>query len=266
MYKEEIAGIIIAFVFYILSYYSYLENIEFLQVASTFLAGAFTTYTIQHRLQVESEKRRIKRENDIIMRDKIYGPIFREMNKGLESVGSALRPGWEVTQALEKTMNHYLFHKIEPSLKGKLRALLDRFDKYDTIHHATLTMVLRAIKDVVNKTHNIDISVQVGVVRLRLELQDMTVDEIYLEQALLQEMIPAEFVRTVKDRWGENTTAEVSISGTKKTLRDFELLYEAVLNMVRQEQLFQEEKKQRKILKEELEAFLEQIKPHVGVA
>lgn len=243
MYREEIVGTITAIVFYILSCYSYLENIEFLQVASTFLAGAFTTYTVQHRLQVESEKRRIKRENDMIMRDKIYGPIFREMNVGLESVGSALRPGWEVTQALEKTMNHYLFHKVGPGLKSRLRALLDRFEKYDTIRHATQTMVLRAIKDVVNKTHNIDISVQVGVVVLRLELQDMTVDSIYLEQALLQEMIPAEFVGTVKGRWGENTTVEVSIGGTKKTLSDFESLYEAVLNMVRQEQLFQEEKK-----------------------
>jgi hypothetical protein len=61
-------------------------NIGFFQLVFPYLAGALTTYVIQHRLQMESEKRENQRQNYELMRDKIYGPIFQGTSVLLEKV------------------------------------------------------------------------------------------------------------------------------------------------------------------------------------
>jgi len=265
MSREDLVGVMGTVLSSFFAALGFLWNIGLLQLLFSFMAGAFATYAVQRRLQVESDKRRIRRENAITMRDKIYGPIFRDMNGVLENVGSTPQPSWEIKEDLERAMSHYLFHRMGRDLKNRLDALLDRLEKYDTIRRATETMILGVIKDAVAKNHKVDIGIQVGVVQLRLELVNMTVDSIYLEQALLQEKTPTEFVEKAKKRWGENITVETRVAGTKTNLSDFKVLYRVVLDKVSREQLYQEEKKQRKALVSELEAFLEKIKVHVDI-
>lgn len=264
MFKEEIIGILSAIVSYTLAYYGFLEQVEFLQFAFSFLAGAFTTYVFQHRLQVEFEKRRIKREDVITMREKIYGPIFRMMNKILENLELVERPEWEVTRKLEEMKTDYLFYNMNRDLKSKFYTLVNRLDKYEGIYHATQTMILKEIRDAVKKAHSLDVSVSLGQVWLRLEIDDITVDSITLERALLQGIHPNEFIRANEKEW-EDMTIEVTIRGQSKNISDFESLYKKVLDKIEGEPLYREEKKQRRSLVKELKIFLDQIKTFITV-
>lgn len=265
MFKEEIIGILGAFVTYILAYYGFLEQVGFLQFLSSFLAGAFTTYVFQHRLQVELEKRKIRREDAITMRDKVYGPIFREMSEVLESVEQVKRPQWGITGKLEEIKNDYLFYNMSRDLKSKFYALVDRWGKYERIYHATEIMVLKEIKDAIKKVHSLDVSESSGLGWLRLEIGDIMFDSITLEQALLQGIPPNDFIRKQKKEWGEDMTIKVRIGGQNKNISDFESLYEKVLDEIKGELLYREEKKQRQALVEELEIFLDQIKAFITV-
>ena len=267
MFKEEILGLLGAIITFALAYYGYREQVEFLQFFSSFLAGAFTTYVVQHRLQIESEKRKTKRGDAITMRDKVYGPIFREMSKVLEGLELVERPEWEITSELEEMKTEYLFYNMRRDLKNKFYTLVERLDKYQTIYSATQTLLLRKMKEVVKKSYKMDISVSLGQVYLHLEkVKDaIIVGSITLEQAIMQRVHPNDFIKAKKKVWGEDIFIEVSIKRQKKNIGDFESLYATVLKEMETEPLFREEEKQRQALVKELEIFLDQIKAFITV-
>jgi len=225
------------------------------------LVGVGITYFVN----VRTQKRAWKRENALTMRDRVYGPIFREISVILEDVESVQRPDWTATQKLDETMGNYLFYKIEQNLKNKLYALLDRYEKYQKIYSATEKKVLEVIRNAVIKEHKIPIQSGSSQVILRLEIEGLMVDSIALEQTLMQRVSPLEFVERVKKEFGEGVTIDVTIGGTKKNLTDFEGLYIATLNILEKETLFTEELKQRKALLKKLDAFLEEIKVFIDL-
>jgi len=267
MFKEEIIGIAAAIATYIFAYYGFLEQIEFLQFISSFLAGVFTTYVFQHRLQIEGEKRKIKREDAITMRDVVYGPIFREMNEILESMELGKSPEWEITSRLKEMKTHYLFYNMKRDLKNKFYTLAEKLDKYQTIYSSTQTLVLLKIREVVEKFHDIDVGRGMGQVRLRLELvkDAIGLGSIILDEAVLQGTKPSDFIRTKKEEWGDDISIEVRVGGKSKELSDFESLYENVLSEMEGEPLFREGKKQRQALVKELEMFLGKIEEFITV-
>src|SRR3972149_8380569 len=124
--KGEIAGASVAAVSSILAILSYIWNLGVLQSIFGFMAGAFITYVVQHRLQIESEKRKKEREHAILMRDKVYGLIFMEVSKILENVklGKTVLTidNW---QNLTTIMSHYLYFTVESDLKTRLSTLLE---------------------------------------------------------------------------------------------------------------------------------------------
>lgn len=265
--KAEIIAIALALIIYLLAYYGLQEQIEFLPPILFFLAGAFTTAVIQHRFQVEFEKRKIKREDAITMRDKIYGPIFREMSKSLESVESGEGPKWDNIEELKEMMrNNFFFFKIRPDLKTRFYALVERLEKYHRIHSATVTLVLHKIKDAVAKFHKRDISVSLNLVRLSLDMVKgaIQLDSINLEQTILKRIPPSDFIKTAKEVW-KDAVVNVWIAGGGKKISDFEALHKTVLDEMEKELLCQTEKKERNSLIEELETFLNQIKDFITV-
>jgi len=127
----------------------YLWSIGFIQLMFSFLAGSFSTYLIQHRLQVESEKRRIYREHEILMRDTVYGPLFQAMNQILERLEDIRRPD-EGTydknpmKGIEKVMEHYLFRLSENELRNEVSQIYDDLVEYrDALQRAE-----RAVYDI----------------------------------------------------------------------------------------------------------------------
>jgi len=225
--------------------------------------GAGIAYYVQSRTQ----NRAWKREDAITMRDKVYGPIFREMNEILESMELVQSPNWEITSKLEKMRTQYFFYNMRRDLKDKFYTLTERLEKYQTIYSATHTLVLRQIREAVEKSHKIDIGVSSGQVRLGLEIlkEAIEVGSITLEQAILQKTRPSDFIKSKKEEWREDLFTEVRIGGQLRDLNNFESLYEDVLNEIKEEPLYQEEEKQRKFLVEELKTFLNQIKAFIAV-
>ena len=227
------------------------------------LIGAGITYFVQTKTQA----RAWKRENALTMRDKVYGPIFREMNEILESMELGKSPEWEITSRLKEMKTQYLFYNMRRDLKNKFYTLAEKLDKYQTIYSSTQTLVLHKIREAVEKFHHIDVGIGMGQVRLRLELlkDAIGLGSITLDEAILQGTNPSDFIRTKKKDWGEDIFIEVRVGGKSKELSDFESLYENVLSEMEGEPLYREEKKQRQVLVEELKMFLNQIKNFITV-
>ncbi len=99
-------------------YGQFLWNIGALQIVFSFLAGAFTTYVVQRRLQMESEKRKRKRTRAITLRKSIFGPIFVGLNEILERVKSVQYLPREISEDLERVKTHYLYFTIKKELRN----------------------------------------------------------------------------------------------------------------------------------------------------
>lgn len=266
MSKDDIVGIFGAVLSSVFATLGFLWSIGVLQLIFSFLAGSFTTYVIQRRLQMESEKRKISRENAIVMRDTIYGPIFKDLSEILESVKLVDRWDWDILGDLKGIRTHYLFFTISQDLKNKLSELLNRVEKYQTILIATETMLQNIVREETKKVYHVDVGFDARGIRLSLLIGEITVSEITLQQILFLDIAPKDFVRTETEKWGKGILVKVSIRGEKSdNLSDFESLYKLVLPKIGKEPLYTEERKQRARLINELEAFLEQIKVFVNL-
>jgi len=267
MSKDDIIGIFGAALSSVFATLGFLWSIGALQLIFSFLAGSFTTYVVQRRLQMESERRKIEREDAITMRDKVYGPIFREMSEILESMELGKDPDWEITSRLKEMKTQYLFYNMRRDLKNKFCTIAEKLDKYQTIYSSTQTLVLRKIKEAVKKFHDMDVSVGLGRVRLELELvkDAIGLGSITLEEVILQGIKPSDFIRTKKKEWGEDISIDIRVGGKSKELSDFESLHKNVLSEMEGEPLYRAEKKQRQALVEELEMLLDQIKDFITV-
>jgi len=262
MSKDEVIGILGTFLSGILALIGFLWSIGALQLIFSFLAGSFSTYVVQHRLQIESEKRKIRRENAILMRDNIYGPIFKEISKILEGV--ELVQNWYL-ENLKGIMAHYLFFTVKQNLKTKLSELLDRVEKYGKIRWTTELMVQDIMRKEIEKSYQVDIGSDMYAAILRLLIGKPMVSAITLKETLFRDIAPKDFMRTETEKWGEGISVEVTIGGRQKSLSDFESLHEHVLHEIEKESLYIEEKKQRIRLINELEKFLDQIKAFINL-
>jgi len=152
-------------------------------------------------------------------------------------------PDWQIIGKLKEMRTQYLFHNMRRDLKDRFYTLAERLDKYQTICDSTQTLVLRKIKEAVEKSHQMDVGVSLGRVRLGLEIvkDAIRVGSITLEQAILQGIRPSDFIGTKRKEWGEDLFIEVRIGGQQKNIGDFDLLYENVLDEIEKEPLCQAE-------------------------
>lgn len=263
--RDDIVGILGAVLSTIFAALGFLWSIGFLQLIFTFLTGSFATYVVQHRLQTESEKREIKRENALEMRDEIYGPIFMELSKILENVEEVRASEWGPSEKLKGIMADYLFFTIREDLKRRLSELIDRISKYETIRRAAQLMVQKNIRKELESQHQIDIGGNEDTPDISLRIGVMRVASITLMQVLFRDIKPREFVRLETQKWGTGVTVEVGIVGERSySMDEFESIYSNVMSAIEGESLFREERKQRILLIDGLKAYLKEIQPFVN--
>ena len=265
MSKEDIAGALGAILSWIATTASFLWNMGALQLVFSFLAGAFTTYIVQHRLQIASEKRRIKRENAIQMRDTIYGPIFEELSIILEHVETVGPLGWEAEDNLKNVMTHFLFFTIERKLKNKLEELLDMLEKYQNIRRATELKLQNVIKTEIEKACQVDIGTVESTPNISLKVEKIHVAWISLIGIILQGITPQDFIRKEKEKWGENVAIEISMGANKRSMNDFEMVYDLVLREIENEYIYLEERAQKSRIIKELQSYLEKVRVFVDL-
>jgi hypothetical protein len=267
MDRELGIGIAIVVVSVLLDYLAFVLKIEFMQFVLTFLAGSFATYVVQHKLQAESEKRESRRKSVLVMRNRIYGPLFMTLSDILEDVGRSLRDTWYIeSKDLDYIAGHYLFYTIRRALKDKLLEIKDRIDKYQKIHFAAQAVLIKEAREQARQTYKVDIGQAQNNAFLRLQIGETMTNSTTIEQLLFQRMSPSEFVEAEIKKWGNTLTVEVPIGGRNIDLDSFDRFYSDVLHIVEGNSLFQEEKRQRQALIAELDAYLWQIKPHVTSA
>lgn len=263
MSKEDTIGILGAGLSSFFAIFGFLWNIGAIQFVSSFLAGSFTTYVIQHRLQMEAEKRKTERENAIVMRDTIYGPIFMELSKILEEAKQGRRLEYPPSNALKGVMDHYLFYSIGEELKNRLYEILARIEKYERIYSA----VYYKFNDVINKRfkENYNVNLSPSELTLRVQLDVIMVDAISLTEILFKGITPENFLENAIKKYGQNTVIDISQVIMGNNIDTFNSFYKLVLDDVEKEVLYKEEKDQRTYLISELEGFRDQIKVFINV-
>jgi len=118
----------------IMAAFSWLWNIGFLQLLFSFLTGSLATYLVQARLQDRTEKRQAARQNFMLMREVIYGPLFREINQIDENLKSFEKPQFGEIDGIRR--NH-LYFVIAEDLRKLINDFCERIRRYMIIDEAT---------------------------------------------------------------------------------------------------------------------------------
>jgi hypothetical protein len=268
MHREEIIGIALAVFVIILTILSYYWNFDIGKFLFTFLAGVFTTCVIQNRLQWETEKREVKRQNFNLMRGRVYGPILKNISLLLKSVRDAeYFSGLDGEEGIDKIRSGYLFYAVENKLRKELSELLDKHEKYNRVLGATAGALQDAIKGETEKTLKIDIGSDARQVAIRLEVGKIYFASLTLFQAILLEISPQDFVKTEREKWGRNMLLTPRFFPRPEifNMNMYESIYASVFNKMKNEPLFVEEKKMRMNLSVQIEKYLEDIKPYVSL-
>lgn len=240
-------------------------NGDVLTLGATLL-GAFVGGVIGFVGAYLVQKQRFSRENVIEMRDKIYGPIFMDISRILENVRLFQNPNSSSEENLKEIMDDYLFFTTKQDLKSKLSRLMDRLDKYQRVRYAAEEKFGDIAREIVKTTFKVDIGSDVSQISLRILIGKVMASGITLKEVVFRELSPKDFAGEEKKKWGNDIQIDVrNLSEKGNSLDGFESLYTLVLRKSRKESLYMEEKKQRILLIQELENFLEQIKPYVNL-
>jgi hypothetical protein len=100
-----------------------------------------------------------------------------------------------------------------------------------------------------------------------LEIGNGFVSELTLFQAVLLETSPKEFIKAEREKWGPSVILGLNFYPKSQDIyiNKFELLFGSVLNKVKNEPIFIEEKKMRENLKLQMEKYLKEIMPFVNL-
>jgi hypothetical protein len=239
---------------------------EYLTIVATLL-GAVIGGIIGFAGAYLVERQRFKKERVLEMRDKIYGPMFRETNEILEALKSFEGSYYNDLQNLKGLRNDYLFFTIGQDLKKRWFELMDRLGKYQTVRYATEINLDDAAKQYVEETFRISFTGSSGGAEnnyLRLLKGKPMASALNLKCAIFLKLAPQDFIK--KEKWGEGMQVDASLTGVPRamnTLEEFETMYGAMLAKMEKDPYYLEEKEQRIHLIKELESFLGQIEPFV---
>jgi len=252
----------------------YLWSLGLLQLLFSFLAGSFSTYLIQHRLQIESEKRRIFREHRILMRDKIYGPLFQAMNQALELLEDVKRPDLGTydknpLKVIQEVMDHHLFRLTEEKLRNNVSQLYDELVGYREVlqraERAIYDLAHSKFTEVYTKEFNI-VTVDPQHVVFHLNDHGITIKYVRLIDAILKRTNPLKLFQEAMAGL-ENPTIEVFVDhGYKvKDLKKLGEVYEEVEQLAWKENRLLAHEKQRKKTIDALRSIVPELEKRIVV-
>jgi hypothetical protein len=214
------------------------------------LAGA---YLVQRQV--------LKREDIREMRTKIYGPMFMEMSRIEKAVKSFQSSYAASEESLKMLKDEYLFFTIGDDLKDSFYGVMNRLEKYQQVNRAALIML--------NKVGHLDVmntsgyNISVNSVFLDLLIGETTASSLDLSTAIFLRLVPQDFIKREKEKWGQNSQVMAKFSGVKTSLEDYESLYVSIQAKMEKEPLYQEEIIQRMKLIAEIELLLDKVKGFV---
>jgi hypothetical protein len=262
--KEDLVGGISALVSALAATLGYLWNIGFIQLIFSFLAGSFSTYLIQHRLQIESENRRIAREHGILMRDSIYGPLFKALNQALDWIGD-FRDVYDKNPLIDITgiMENHLYRLVDEGLRSEIWQVYDGLLKYGNLlaraKRAVYDLALSRLKESYPNVKNTD----PRQTYFFLNEHGMTVKTISFETAILKRSDP---IKTFQKAMGdlEDPAIEVIMDQERSNdLKKISQVYAEIEQVAWKENRLLELEKTRKELTDALRKVIPRLEDRI---
>ena len=239
---------------------AWLWNTGPLQLLFSFLTGSFATYLVQARLQDRVEKRRIKRENFLEMRDAIYGPLFKAMNRihgVLESSSGELE-----VEEIEKVMAHYLYFMVSEELRKIIETFASRIKRYLIIQGATEGVADKITKDLIRENLQIQRQRDASIL-YRLFVGSAPVKTVGLYEAILLGKTPKEIIE--KESVGlKGASIDIIVGGYGYS--DTEKVHsvcQMALKKMKIDPMFREREAERKLLANQAQTIIDQLKPFI---
>jgi hypothetical protein len=216
------------------------------------VVGSAITYLGAYRI----ERQHFARE----LRERIYGPMFMETNKILESVKSFESPSGIVAEKPSGLTDDYLLFTIDKGLRNKWAQAMDRLQKYRKIQYAAQMTVNEVGKQ---EGKALRLNMEVFLAWISVFIGSALVDSLNLQSAFFLQLSPQDFIKKEKEKWHEDLQIDVTLSGQKGSIEELENLYASTLAKLVKEPHYLSERIQRMRLVEELENLSEQIQPFV---
>jgi len=238
---------------------------DYLTLLGTFLgivAGAIITLVGEYQI----ERRHSKKE----LRDRIYGPMFRETNAILEALKTFGGSTHSYLSSPDGWSNDYLFFTIGQDLKEKWFEITERLEQYQTIRHSAEINLDDATNRYIGEVLGISMpgsNIGAEYEYLRLLLGKPMAKSLNLRSAVFLKLAPQNFIKEEKKKWGEEMQVDVGMTGFPRdlnTLKDFEEMYDSMLEEMEKDPLYRMEQEQRALLIRDLETFLGQIRPFIA--
>lgn len=262
MYKDDVASILGAAISSVIAGLSFIYNLGVLQVLFPFLAGAFLTYVIQHRLQLESENRAIRRQDYDLMRERIFGPLLKQTSLLMDSVRNFEKYlVGDNTSNWTQIQKDHLFTSVTPNLQQEYSELSDQYTKYQAIRLCAEFALDKIIRE--EGKHLLIKDIDPSIVYVRVLIGETQFGPpLTLSQSVFLGITPKDFVQKQTAKWGTIIPFRIDCS-LFKDIDTYELLYTNVLNQIKENPLFVEEKNQRMRLLAQYEDFSQKLKPLV---
>lgn len=263
MYKDDIASILGATISTIIAGLSFIYNLGVLQVLFPYLAGAFTTYAIQHRLQLESEKRAIKRQNYDLMRERIYGPLLKQTSLLMDSVRNFENYVYGENTDWTEIERDHLFHSVSSNLRHEYSNLSDRYAKYQNMRRIAELALGKIIR---KEGEHLKKDIDPNIVFIRVQIEEAQFASLSLKQGVFRGISPRDFVREQTAKWETSIPFNIDCSLFNQDIDTYELLYTNVLSQFEKNPLFVEDKNQRMHLLKQYEDFSQKLRPLVNLS
>lgn len=244
----------------ILAALSWLWNIGFLQLLFTFLTGSLATYVVQARLQDRAEKRRVARENSALMREVIYGPLFKQMNQIKEDLNSFQASRFE---EISETMRSHLYFLVASELRDTIEGFCERVKRYTFLDLATIGVAEQITKETSKETLKQQGSATDLNIMYRLFVGSNLITGVYLLQAILQNKAPKEIMMEKAAGLNE-VTIDITVGGYGyDSNEDVHKTCEMALQKLRSNALFQQRESERKYLISEVEKIINRLRQFI---
>jgi len=260
MLNDDVLAALGTMVSTVLAALSWLWNIGFLQLLFTFLTGSLATYVVQARLQDRAEKRRVGRENSALMREVIYGPLFKQMNRIKEDLNSFQTSRFE---EVEEIMRSHLYFLVSSEFRKTIESFCERVRRYALLELAVIgaaeQIIIETSKEMLKKQGP---ATDLNIV-YRLFVGSNHIDAVNLLQAILKNKTPREIMME-KAVGLKEVTVEITVGGyAYASNEDVHKTCEMALQKLRTNALFEQRESERKYLVSEVEKIIDRLRPFI---
>jgi hypothetical protein len=238
---------------------SWLWNVGFLQLLFSFLTGSFATYFVQSRLQDRAEKRQIARNNFNLMRERIYGPLFNQLNRINEDLKAVRITETGKTQGAK---DDHLYFMIPEGIRKSIEKFFSRIENY-----GLLVGVVEGIAEQISReaiSQDLHPSAMFSMtLHYKLFVGPKHIQNVELHEALMMDSTPKQIL--------ESRAAGLKIFAIDRVVGGYgysdndavDKACEKALQKIRHEDTFQKKETERKSLIQEAETVISSIKPYI---